>query len=101
NPTGMMINCQVSRKQDLRYAVIIYNAKNKDSHPQVRTQLSISQNGKTLFQEQEEVVQPSASNPKQLIKVGQIGLSKVPPGRYTMTVSITDPLADKKSQTLT
>jgi VWFA-related protein len=94
-------NRQISRKQDLRYAVIIYNPKLKDGKPQVRTQLSISQDGKEIFKEQEEPVPPIGKDSSQLLKFGQLGLGGVKPGRYTLTLMITDPLADKKAQTMT
>lgn len=100
-PTPLSANRQMSRKQDLRYAVVIYNAKQKEGKPQVTTQLVISQNGQQIFKEPEEVVAASQSNAVQLIKVGQLGLSGVKPGRYTMTLIITDPLVDKKVQTIT
>jgi VWFA-related protein len=101
SPTPISANRQVPRSQDLRYAVIIYNAKTKDGQPQVRTQLTITQNGKVLYKENEQAVPAGAKDATQLLQVGQVGLKGVPPGRYTMTVVITDPLADKKSQTIT
>ena len=101
NPTPITANRQISRKQDMRYAVIIYNPKLKDNTPQVRTQLAISQNGQVLFKEAEETVPAVNLKDGQLLKWGQLKLSAVRPGRYTMTISITDPLADKKAQTLT
>ena len=100
-PTPISGNRRISRKQDLRYAVVIYNARQKESKPQVTTQLVISQNGQQIFKEAEEVVAASQSDPGKLIKVGQLGLSGVKPGRYTMTLIITDPLADKKTQMIT
>jgi VWFA-related protein len=97
-PTPISGNRQISRKQDLRYAVVIYNPKQKDGKPQVTTQLVISQNGQQIFKQAEEVVPAGQGN--QLIKLGQLGLASVKPGRYTMTLIITDPLADKKAQTI-
>lgn len=91
---------QISRRNDLRYATIIYNAKLKDGKPQVRTQLIISQNGQVIFKEEEEPLVVTANNPQSVVKVGQLGLSGVKPGRYTMTLVITDTLADKKAQTI-
>jgi VWFA-related protein len=85
----------ISRKKDIRYAVTIHNAKLDNNRPQVRTQLIISQNGKVLFQEPEQPFEPKGAT---LIKVGQLGLSKVQPGRYLLTLVVTDPLADKKQQ---
>ena len=100
SPTPVSANRQISRNQDLRYAVVIYNAKLSNGRPQVRTQLTISQAGKVLFKEAEETLTPSG-NAAQVIKVGQLGLARVPAGRYTLTLVITDTLADKKWQTIT
>ena len=86
----------MSRHQDLRYAVVIYNPKLKGGHPQVRTQLVISQNGQPVYREPEQEV-AAGNNPTQLIKLGQLGMARVKPGRYTMTLRITDQLADKKT----
>jgi hypothetical protein len=99
-PVPIAGNRQISKKQDLRYAVIIYNAKLKDDKPRIRTQLIVSQNGKKIYEEPEEALQVPAK-PAQVIKVGQLGLSGVLPGRYTLTLVITDELADKKAQTIT
>ncbi|HYV03654.1 MAG TPA: VWA domain-containing protein [Blastocatellia bacterium] len=100
-PTPISANRRVSRTQDLRYAVMIYNAKQKESHPQVRTQLIISHEGQVLFKQPEEAVTSSAKDQAHLIKWGQLALSGVKPGRYTMTLVIKDELADRKAQTLT
>ncbi|MEW6206945.1 MAG: VWA domain-containing protein [Acidobacteriota bacterium] len=89
---------QISRSRDLRYVVAIYNAKLKGGKPLVRAQMSISQNGKTLYTDPDETVQSSGD---QMIKMGQLGFTHVKPGRYRITLTITDPLADKKWQTLT
>lgn len=89
---------QISRSRDLRYMVAIYNAKLKGGKPQIRAQMSISQNEKTLYTDPDETVQHSGD---QFVKMGQLGLSRVKPGRYTITLTITDPFADKKWQTLT
>jgi hypothetical protein len=94
-------NRRVSRKEDLRYGVEIYNAKLKDGKPHVKVAVAISQNGKVVYQAPEEPVQAAADGSGHLVKVGQVGLAKVNPGRYVMTMIITDPLADKRSQTIT
>ena len=88
----------VSRKQDLRYAGIIYNARLDNGKPGLRARLIISQGNKMLFQEPEQPFEGPSGAPGQFVKVGQIGLSKVPAGRYVLTLVITDPLADKKRQ---
>jgi len=59
----------------------------------------ISQGGKVIFKEAEEML--SGGTAAQMIKVGQLGLSRVPLGRYTLTLVITDLLAEKKSQVIT
>lgn len=90
---------RISRTKDLRYAVMVYNAKLKDGKPQLRIQMSISQDGKVLHKEPEEIIQSGGSGGA-MLKIGQLGLARVPPGRYTITLVITDPLADKKWQGL-
>jgi hypothetical protein len=89
---------QLSRKQELRYAVMIHNAKLKDGKPQLRSQLVISQAGNVLFREPEQPIE--VTNPAQVVKVGQLRLAGVKPGRYALTLIITDPLADKKAGTI-
>jgi VWFA-related protein len=91
---------QLTRRQDLRYVAMIYNPKLSNGKPQLRSQLIISQGGKVLFREPEQAVEPPANNSSPVVKVGQLGLSKVQPGRYILTLVITDTLADKKSQTV-
>ena len=98
NPQQLSAARMISRKQDLRYAVVIYNAKLDNNRPQARSQLIISLGNKVLFQEPEQPVQAPGSGVGQLIRVGQLGLSKVSLGRYVLTVVVTDPLADKKHQ---
>ena len=88
---------RVSRTQDVRYAVLIYNPKLKDGQPKLTSQLIISQGGNVLLREPEQQVEPVAN---QHAKIGQFGVSKMQPGRYTLTVVITDTLADKKKQTI-
>lgn len=90
----------ISRKQDLRYAGIVYNAKLDNGKPRIRVRLIISQGDKMLFQEPEQPFESPGGAPGQFVKLGQIGLSKVPAGRYVLTLVITDPLADKKRQTV-
>jgi VWFA-related protein len=82
----------ISRTSDLRYATMIYNAK------QATTRLIVSQRNKVLFQEPESPLPARSNNPGQ-VRVGQLGLSKVLPGRYVLTLVVTDPSADKKHQT--
>lgn len=101
NPQQLAPTRVISRKQDLRYAVVVYNVRLDNNKPQTRSQLIISQNSKLLFKEAEQPVQTSGAAAGQFIKVGQLGLSKVNPGRYVLTLVITDPLADKKRQTVT
>jgi VWFA-related protein len=87
---------QLSRKQDLRYAVIVYNPKLSNGQAQLQTQLIISQGSKVIFQEAEQPLN-GAVNGIQIIKVGQLGLSRVSPGRYVLTLVVTDTL-DKKDR---
>jgi VWFA-related protein len=98
NPQQLSATRIVSRKSDLRYAVVVYNPKLDGTKPQAKSQLIISQDGKLLFKEPEQPIQTPGSAAGQFIKVGQLGLSKVNPGRYVLTLVVTDPLADKKRQ---
>jgi VWFA-related protein len=88
----------ISRSQELRYVAVVYNAKPEGNKSQVRSKLIISQLGKVLFEEPEQLLQTQGKSPGQLVKVGQLGLSTVSPGRYVLTLVVTDPLADKKRQ---
>ena len=99
-PTPLSAARRISQKQDLRYAVVIYNPKLKSGKPEVQTQLVITQNGREIYKGPEEMIAPAGGS-GQAIKLGQMGLSRVKPGRYTMTLLITDTLADKKANTLT
>ncbi len=85
-------------KQDLRYVAMIYNPKLKDGRPQLRSQMIISQGNRVLFREPEQDVASDGTAP--ITKLGQLGLSKVAPGHYVMTLVVTDTLADKKTQTV-
>jgi VWFA-related protein len=87
-PTPLLALRQLTRKQDLRYALTVYNANVKDSRPQVKSQVIISQGGKVLFTEPEQLLEPGKQSP--LTKMGQLGLAKVPTGRYVVTVVISD-----------
>jgi VWFA-related protein len=89
---------QFSRKQELRYVAMIYNPKLKDGKPQLRSQMIITQGNKELYREPEQPVDSNGSAP--VTKMGQLGLAKVAPGHYVLTLVITDTLADKKTQTL-
>jgi VWFA-related protein len=89
---------QLNRKQELRYVAMIYNPKLKDGKPQLHSQMIITQGNKELFREPEQPVESNGTAP--VTKMGQLGLSKVAPGRYVLTLVITDTLADKKNQTM-
>ncbi len=89
---------QLSRKQELRYVSMIYNPKLKDGKPQLLSQLIITQGNKELFREPEQPIETNGTLPP--TKIGQLGLAKVAPGHYVLTLVITDTLADKKAQTM-
>jgi len=84
------------RKQDLRYVAMVYNPKLRDGKPQLMSQMIISQGSKVLFREPEQPLQSNGASP--ITKMGQLALGKVAPGRYVLTLVITDTLADKKVQ---
>lgn len=99
-PIPLLALRRLPRQQDLRYSAIIYNPKMEAGKSQLRSQLIISQGGKVLFREPEQPVTTPGADATQLVKIGQIGLSKVQPGRYMLTLIVTDPLAAKGNQTL-
>ena len=90
---------RLPRNLDLRYAAVIYNPRIEASQPQVRTQLFISRDNKILFREPEQPLTGSVQN-GQMAKVGQLSLAKARPGRYVLTLVVSDPLADKKERTI-
>lgn len=97
-PLPMLSLRQIPRNKELRYATVIYNAKRDGSKIRVRTQLVISQGGNILFKEPEQDV--NGTDPAKILKFGQLGVSRVKPGRYVLTLIVTDLLADKKFQTI-
>jgi VWFA-related protein len=98
-PEAMTALRQLPRAQDLRYAVVVYNAKVADGKSQLRSQTIISRDGKIVYQEPEAPI-TSAVEANQVVKVGQLGLQKAHPGHYILTIVITDPQADKQSLTI-
>ena len=88
---------QVSRKQDLRYAVVVYNPKLIGGQAQLRTQLIVSQGNKVLYQEPEQPLNGPLRG-IQIVKVGQLALAKVLPGKYLLTLIVSDPLGGKKAR---
>lgn len=94
-PTPLLALRQISRKQALRFATLVYNSKSKAP---LRSQMIISAGGSVLYREPEQTIEIGGASP--ITKIGELGLSKVPPGRYVLTLMITDPAADKKWQTV-
>lgn len=92
---------QLPRKQDLRYSAIIYNAKAEGGKPQIHSQTIISRDDKVIYRGPEQAAVVRGGDATQSFIVEQIGLPKVPSGRYVLTFIITDTLADKKNQTIT
>ncbi|MEP6570334.1 MAG: VWA domain-containing protein [Acidobacteriota bacterium] len=90
---------QLPRKQDLRYAVVVYNPKLVDGQTQLRSQIVVSRGGKVIFQEPESPVGGTLQN-GQIVKLGQLGLGNARPGRYVLTIVITDPQAKKEERTI-
>lgn len=95
-PMPLTASRLLHRNQDLRYVAMVYNPKLRDGKPQLMSQMIISQGSKVLFREPEQPVQSNGSSP--ITKIGQLALAKVAPGRYVLTLVITDTLADKKTQ---
>jgi VWFA-related protein len=96
-PAPLLASRRLTQKQELRFAAMVYNSKLKDGKPQVHSQVFITQGNKVLYSEPDQLIVSPSTSP--VVKLGQVGLSKVPPGRYVLTVVVTDPLADKNNQT--
>ena len=100
SPTPLLAVRRLSRKQELRYAAMVYNAKTGGGKTQLQSQVVISQGGNVLYREPEQPFDGGGGGSKPATKIGQIGLSKVKPGRYVLSLLVTDTLADKKTQTV-
>jgi hypothetical protein len=74
---------------------MIYNARQKNDAVRLTTQILITREGRVVYK---EPAQPLASGGggKSVVKMGQLGLGRVKPGRYTATLVVTDELAEKR-----
>jgi VWFA-related protein len=91
---------RLSRKQDLRYSAIVYNAKQGGGKPQLTTQTVISRGDRIIFRGPAKPAVARGGDATQTVLVEQIGLPKAAPGRYVLTLIVTDTQADKKNQTV-
>jgi len=89
---------ELLRKQDLRYAVVIYNPKVNGGKTQLQSHIVISRGGKVLFQEPDQPVTSAVVN-GQVPKVGQLGLGKTSAGRLMLTLVVTDQ-SEKQARTV-
>lgn len=87
---------RLSRKQDLRYTAVVYNAKLEAGKPGLVTQTIISRDDRIIYRGPEQPATPRGGDPSQLALVEQIGLAKLTPGHYLLTLIVTDALSDKK-----
>ncbi len=60
----------------------------------------ISRGDRVIFRGPVQGVDVRGADASQVVKVGQIGISKLQPGHYVLTLAVTDTLADKKTPTL-
>jgi VWFA-related protein len=95
-PVALTALRQIPRKDDLRFSAVVYNPKLAGGSPKLTTQLVISRGERVVFQGPVQAVEVKAGD-GQFIKVGQIGVSKLAPGRHVLTFIVTDELADKKT----
>jgi VWFA-related protein len=87
---------QLSRKQDLRYTAVVYNAKLEAGRPRLLMQTIISRDDRIIYRSPEQPATTRGGDPSQLALVEQIGLAKLSPGHYLLTLIVTDALSDKK-----
>jgi VWFA-related protein len=92
-------NRRVPQSQDLRYLVVIYNAKLKNGKPSVSTELTISRQGQVVHSETGMATE--AGDQSTVIMGGRLSLKKVNTGRYTLGLRITDLHAEKGHGTVT
>lgn len=78
---------QLPRKQDLRYAAVIYFPKVADGKVQLTSQVIVSRGEKVVFLEPEQPMTGPVQD-GQIVKIGQLGLGKAQPGRYVLTLLI-------------
>lgn len=90
---------QLPRTHDLRYALVVYNPKLSGTQTQLRSQVMVSQGKNVIFKEAESGVSGTPQD-GQMVKIGQLGLAKAKPGRYVLTLVLTDPLAKKEERTI-
>ncbi|MFL6285567.1 MAG: VWA domain-containing protein [Pyrinomonadaceae bacterium] len=95
-PTPLTVVRRLSRKQDLRYTAVVYNAKLEAGKPRLLMRTIVSRDDRIIYHSPEQPATPHGGNPSQLALVEQIGLSKLLPGHYLLTVIVTDALSDKK-----
>jgi VWFA-related protein len=95
-PVALTALRQIPRKDDLRFTAVVYNPKLAGGAPKLSTQLVISRGERVVFQGPVQAIEVKAGD-GQFIKVGQIGVSKLAPGRHVLTFIVTDELADKKT----
>jgi uncharacterized caspase-like protein len=78
----------ISRANDLRYTVIIYNAWWIQSERPPTTRMVIKQGRKEVYREAPTSIYLTCNDRSRLIQFGQLGLSGVKPGRYTLNLEI-------------
>jgi VWFA-related protein len=87
---------QLSRKQDLRYTAVVYNAKLEAGKPRLLMQTILSRDDRIIYRSPEQPATTRGSDPSQLALVEQVGLGKLSSGHYLLTLIVTDALSDKK-----
>lgn len=98
-PAALTALRQIPRNFDLRFSAIVYNPKLQNGSPKLSTQIVISRGERVIFQGPVQSIEVKTGD-GQFIKVGQIGVSKLAPGRHILTFIVTDELADKKNAQL-
>ena len=91
---------QIPRKDDLRYSAIIYNPKMDKGKSQLSAQLVINRGSRIIFQGPVQALDVKGADDTQVVKIGQIGVSKLTPGSYVLTLIVKDELADKDNPPL-
>ncbi|MFL6284918.1 MAG: hypothetical protein ACJ74Q_17380, partial [Pyrinomonadaceae bacterium] len=63
-------------------------------------QLAINRGGRVIFQGPVQALDVKGADDTQVVKIGQIGVSKLSPGSYVLTLIVKDELGDKNAPPL-
>lgn len=87
------VDHRFSKSSSLRYIVFIYNAAPGGARPDLLLQAQIVRGGQTVLTTPPREVAAPEGSPGRIPYGGEIQLNSLPPGSYTLRVTVTDRLA--------